>query len=196
MQTINHRVSTQHSGSRRSLHSHRRSVHERIQSHRVSKRNSRHSISQSGKIMVPTKVSDYDNYPTPKYVAKHETITTVSGMTEKSNGSRTFNKNKTYQEKMYNDKRMTYTSGMFNKTAHTFNRTLRDRNTFFSIFPNYRIAKDQKRSTMKYHFIYPRKSIDGRATHNIDRTHTRKMDPMKKYTEEMLKIASMKREVK
>ncbi|CAI2380387.1 unnamed protein product [Moneuplotes crassus] len=180
----------------RSFHASRKSVHERIQSHRASRKDSKHTVSCNGREQVPVRVSDYDSYPIHKISKKYETISTASGMTDKTNGSRTFNKNKTYQEKMYNQKRMTHNGGMFNKSQHSFNKTLRDRNTFFSIFPNYRIAKDNKRSTMKFHFHYPRKSMDGRATHMIDRTFTRKMDPMKKYTEEMLKIASMKRSIK
>ena len=65
-----------------------------------------------------------------------------------------------------------------------------------SVFPNYRIVRDHKFSTMRKHFKYPSKSVEGGVTHVIDRTHTRKMDFMKKYTEEMLKVASMKRNVK
>ena len=82
------------------------------------------------------------------------------------------------------------------KSLNTFNRTLRDRDTFLSIFPNYRIARDHKHSTMRKAFKYPRKSVEGRETHFIDRTYTKKTDFITKYTEEMLKIAAMKRQIK
>ncbi len=109
--TIDHGAASHMSGSRRSKHSYRKDVHERIQSHRASKRSSRHSQSQTGAVKVPTRVSDYDNFPPPKYVPKDQSISVYSGVTEKTNGSRTFNKNKTYQEKMYNEKMMTQNTG-------------------------------------------------------------------------------------
>lgn len=107
--------------------------------------------------------------------------------------------------RIYHDGKATYYSGRlhcttkpdFNRSSSkTFNRTLRDRDTFMTVFPNYRIARDPKFSTMKKHFKYPKRSIEGSPSHQIDRTYTRKMDFMKKYTEEMLKVANMKRNIK
>jgi hypothetical protein len=41
-------------------------------------------------------------------------------------------------------------------------------------------------------FVYP-KEMEGRATYEIDRTYTKKNDFIKIYTEEILKIANMRR---
>lgn len=127
---------------------------------------------------------------------------TVSRKSKESNGFRLTNPK---VGRVYNDGRATYFSGrvhitpkpdFYSTSSKIFNRTLRDKDTFLTIFPNYRIARDHKNSTMRKHFKYPSKSIEGSAPHRIDRTWTRKMDFMKKYTEEMLKVASMQREIK
>ena len=107
--------------------------------------------------------------------------------------------------RIYNDGRATYYSGRVHITtkpefratsSRIFNRNLRDRDTFLSVFPNYRITRDPKHSVMRKHFKYPSKSIEGGPPHVIDRTYTMKMDFIKKYTEEMLKVQSMKRKIK
>ena len=187
------------SGSKKSRHSH--SVHDRIQSHR-SKYSSR--LSQGSRKQIFERAnSGVDGVPYPKFrIKNYAPSTTISHKSKESNGfMRTFTK----EGKIYNDGKATYYSGRlfstqkpeFNQTSSkTFNRTLRDRDTFLSVFPNYRITRDPKHSTMHKQFKYPSKSIEGYETHVIDRTYTRKVDFMKKYTEEMLKVASMKRQIK
>ena len=73
------------------------------------------------------------------------------------------------------------------------NRGLRDRDTFVTMFPNYRIHGETYESAMKSSFYYRKNNTEGANAHEIDRTHTRKMDMLKKYTEEMLKIQSIQR---
>ena len=45
---------------------------------------------------------------------------------------------------------------------------------------------------MKRHYVYPKVNPDGQPTHVIDRTYNNKMDRIKTYTEEMLKISNMR----
>jgi hypothetical protein len=126
----------------------------------------------------------------------------VSSLSHKSQESNGFVHKNSKPERVYFDGRATYFSGRLTvpkpatvtmTSSRTFNRSLRDKDTFLSIFPNYRISHDPKHSVMQCHFRYPKKGVEGSPTHFIDRTYTRKMDFMKKYNEEMLKVASMKR---
>ena len=126
----------------------------------------------------------------------------VSKYSIESNG---FRNTMTKDNRIYNDGRVTYYSGRVHITnkpqfiqtsSKIFNRTLRDRDTFVNVFPNYRIARDHKFSTMRKHYKYPSCSTEGCPPHVIDRAYTHKMDFMKKYTEEMLKVQSMKRQIK
>ena len=210
-QTIEYSNENQNLNHSRSLDCSQRSVHSRIQSHRHSRKSGR--LSQKNRIMVPESVSQYGNFPAPKYILKHQSISTVSRRSQESNG---FFKTRAKEGKIYNDGRVTYYSGrtfirqnphsnitvkgkvntLDSKNSKIFNRTLKDKDTFLSIFPNYRIVRDHKHSTMRKAFKYPRKSVDGRETHFIDRTYTKKTDFITKYTEEMLKIAAMKRQIK
>ena len=41
--------------------------------------------------------------------------------------------------------------------------------------------------------MYPKKNDLGERMQDIDRSYTHKMDPIKEYTESMLKIANMRR---
>jgi hypothetical protein len=41
--------------------------------------------------------------------------------------------------------------------------------------------------------VYPEKGLDGKATHMVDRTFHNKIDFLKHYTEEILKISNMRR---
>ena len=76
------------------------------------------------------------------------------------------------------------------------NRSLRDRDTFLKIFPGYRISKETTSSVNTNSFFYPEVSTESIKMHEIDRTYTHKMDFIKRYTEEMLKVASMQRAAK
>ena len=62
-----------------------------------------------------------------------------------------------------------------------------------NVFPNYWTARDTKQTTMKKHYVYPKMNIDGEPAHVVDRTHYNKLDRIKVYTEEMLKIANMRK---
>ena len=72
------------------------------------------------------------------------------------------------------------------------------RDTFTSIFPNYTHGTGTVFNQPISHnfYSYPDKNIDGEPIHKIDRTHTHKMDFLKMYTEEILKIANMRRQIK
>jgi len=73
------------------------------------------------------------------------------------------------------------------------NRRLKMRDTFTKLFPTY--SHEPKTvyspSAAHTHFLYPERQYDGRPTFKIDRTYTHKMDEIKTYTEEMLKIVSI-----
>ena len=179
--------------------SERRSFHASAQSHKSKK--SKGSYYQN---QPRNEYEEFDNKFNMKY--KLPSISAgASSASRKSKESNGFRQTMTKPGRIYNDGTATYFSGRvhittkpeFNQTSSkTFNRTLRDRDTFLTIFPNYRIARDHKNSTMRKHFKYPSMSVEGNVPHFIDRTYTRKMDFMKKYTEEMLKVASMKRVIK
>jgi hypothetical protein len=69
------------------------------------------------------------------------------------------------------------------------------RDTFTKIFPGYEHGSPtcyQKPGMTHAMFVYP-KQMEGRPTHEIDRTYTKKNDFIKIYTEEILKIANMRR---
>lgn len=75
------------------------------------------------------------------------------------------------------------------------------RDTFTKIFPSYNHEPQTVYSPSQTHytFHYPDKWYDGTPTHKIDRKYTHKMDEIKTYTEEMLKvsaIADMRRQKK
>lgn len=166
--------------------SHHRSVHERIKT-------------QQSKRSQQSAQDNYVNYATLQ-IPKHRPKPSLFGASEpshiskESNGFMHLNEN---PARTYFDGRATYYSGrmhitknpgMNSTSSRTFNRTLRDKDTFLSVFPGYRLARDHKNSTMRKHFRYPSRSLEGNEPHVIDRTYTHKMDFMKKYTEEMLKV--------
>ena len=169
-------------------------IHKRIQSQQDPNRGVHHNgndyYTESGGLK--SKYSGYSQFG----------ASSVSKYSKESNG---FNKTMTKDGRIYNDGRVTYYSGRVHVTnkpqfgstsSKIFNRSLRDRDTFVNVFPNYRIARDHKYSTMRKHYKYPSCSIEGGPPHLIDRAFTHKMDFMKKYTEEMLKVQSMKRQIK
>ena len=79
-------------------------------------------------------------------------------------------------------------------TKTGFNRKLKMRDTFTKIFPGYEHGSPTcyKPGVTHSTFVYP-KQIDGKLPHDIDRTYTKKNDFIKIYTEEILKIANMRR---
>ena len=66
------------------------------------------------------------------------------------------------------------------------NRGLRDRDTFIKIFPGYRLAKDTRRSVMRKTFLEPAQRREGKAIYQEEKVFARKMDPIKKFTEEYI----------
>ena len=77
----------------------------------------------------------------------------------------------------------------------TFNRKLKMRDTFTKIFPSYTHGEPTCYQASNTHFMhyYPKKDDLGQRMQDIDRTNTHKKDFMKQYTEEMLKIQSIRR---
>ena len=73
------------------------------------------------------------------------------------------------------------------------NRRLKMRDTFTKLFPTYSHEPKTVFSPSAAHtqFVYPDRQYDGKPTYKIDRTYTHKMDEIKTYTEEMLKIVSI-----
>lgn len=71
------------------------------------------------------------------------------------------------------------------------------KDTFTSIFPGYTHGTGTVYTNGMTHsaFIYPNE-MEGKETHNVDRTHHIKLDFIKTYTEEILKIANMRRKTK
>jgi CRISPR/Cas system CMR-associated protein Cmr5 small subunit len=69
---------------------------------------------------------------------------------------------------------------------------MRDMDTFLNIFPTYRIFKDDYDASTRSIYTYSKKNDLGKPTDHIDRTFTKKKDFFKIYTEEILKIASMR----
>ena len=71
--------------------------------------------------------------------------------------------------------------------------------TFTNIFPSYvhgeqTVFKNKYvKTTMNRDYAYPETSFDGSPTHVVDRSYTNKLDQLKIYTEEMLKLSSMRR---
>ena len=80
-------------------------------------------------------------------------------------------------------------------TNYVMNRSMRERDTFLKIFPGYRIVPETTSSVNTTLFNYPKVSTEGIDMHKIDRTYTHKMDFMKRYTEEMIKVQSIQRTV-
>ncbi|CDW83102.1 UNKNOWN [Stylonychia lemnae] len=85
----------------------------------------------------------------------------------------------------------------FQQTASSsngFNRKLKMRDTFTKIFPSYThgLPTVFDKPVAHSQFVYP-DTIEGKPTHQIDRTYTKKNDFIKIYTEEILKIANMRR---
>lgn len=180
-----------------SRHSHHRSVHDRIHTQQTRRSGQLEKVQPAN---GPRGVVNYDqiNFANSKFPKLSEYgVSTVSDKSKESNG---FRQTMTKPDRIYFDGRATYYSGRthvtkkpeFDRTSsRTFNRTLRDRDTFLNVFPNYRIARDHKHSTMRKHFHYPSMAVEGTPTYMIDRTYTKKMDFMKKYTEEMLKVNTL-----
>ena len=177
-----------------SKHSHHRSVHNRI--HTQQTKRSGH-LEKVQPVIGPKGFINYDQMNMHSKLPKLSEygISTVSDKSKESNG---FRQTMTKPDRIYFDGRATYYSGRthvtkkpeFDRTSsRTFNRTLRDRDTFLNVFPNYRIVRDHKHSTMRKQFKYPSLAVEGTPTYMIDRTYTKKMDFMKKYTEEMLKVS-------
>ena len=75
-----------------------------------------------------------------------------------------------------------------------FNRKIKLRDTFTKIFPSYNHVPETCYQPSNTHAVhhYPDKWEDGKPIHRIDRTFTHKMDEIKTYTEEMLKVAEMR----
>ena len=71
-------------------------------------------------------------------------------------------------------------------SSSVMNRGLRDRDTFISLFPGYRVGKETRRTVMKDTFRQPAQRREGKAVYQEDTVHWRKMDPIKKFTEEYL----------
>ena len=84
-----------------------------------------------------------------------------------------------------------------NSTINSFNKKLKMRDTFTKIFPSYTHGQpstfNQMPPTAHLHFQYKENTEEGNPTHTIDRTYTKKNDFIKVYTEEILKIANMRR---
>ena len=104
--TIEHMNENQEINHTKSLGGSRKSVHSRIQSHRHSHKSSR--LSKKNRIMVPKSVSQYGNFPVPKYILRNQSISTVSRRSQESNG---FYKTQIKEGKIYNDGKVTYYSG-------------------------------------------------------------------------------------
>ena len=83
---------------------------------------------------------------------------------------------------------MTFNGTIPKKAA--FNRKIKMRDTFTKIFPSYSHVPSTCYSPTQTHttHMYPDRWYDGTPTHKIDRKYTHKMDEIKTYTEEMLKI--------
>ena len=79
--------------------------------------------------------------------------------------------------------------------SRTFNRRLKMRDTFTKIYPNYHHEPKtcyQLQGQSYSHKFHPQYDEDenGSVIVKINRNHTHKMDPMKDYNEEMLKLRS------
>jgi hypothetical protein len=131
-------------------------------------------------------------------------IDMLSEKSRKSDESNGFADHNPKAGRVYKDAGCTYYSGrlvsgsgwntsQFRATNTTMNRNLRAKDTFLNLFPQYRVFRDNKNSTMRKHFQYPSINVDGGKIQEIDRTYTHKKDRIKVYTEEMLKVQSMKR---
>jgi hypothetical protein len=73
------------------------------------------------------------------------------------------------------------------------------RDTFTKVFPSYVHGEGTvyKAPSMAHeHYAYPERSLEGKKMSEIDRTYTKKLDFLKKYTEEILKISNMRRSIK
>lgn len=82
--------------------------------------------------------------------------------------------------------------------SRTFNRKLKMRDTFTKIFPSYdHVPKTTYVIPSHAHkeYFYPDKNIEGKPMHEIDRTFTHKVDFMKHYNEEIIKVDSIKRKI-
>jgi hypothetical protein len=86
---------------------------------------------------------------------------------------------------------MTFNGTIPNRVG--FNRKLKLRDTFTKLFPTYNHAPQTVYSPSATHhqFNYHERQFDGSPTHRIDRKYTHKMDEIKTFTEEMLKIAAI-----
>jgi hypothetical protein len=80
-----------------------------------------------------------------------------------------------------------------NVKSPVMNRKLKDRDTYLTMFPVYRLSLDPKESTAKDHFYYHPVDTEGKRTHHIDRKYARKCDNVRKYHDEMIKVESMRR---
>ena len=76
------------------------------------------------------------------------------------------------------------------------NRRFKMGDTFMSLFPTYRLTRDFKRTTMKKAFQYPKINVDGMPIDYQEKLFNRRMDRIKDYTEEMMKVQSIKRDLK
>lgn len=72
------------------------------------------------------------------------------------------------------------------------------KDTFTSVFPTYNHGYGSVYKPPLSHqtYVYPETNESGKPTHSIDRTHTIKLDALKVYTEEMLKLSNMRRALK
>lgn len=129
----------------------------------------------------------------------------ISQNSRLSNESNGFYKTNEKQGRFYKDAQCTYYSGrLYNgddmaKTSYSgfsnacMNRTLKSKDTFLNMFPQYRVYRDNKLSTMKKHFYYPQYNVDGKKINEIDKSNNRRKDRLANYYEEMVKVQSMKR---
>ena len=127
----------------------------------------------------------------------------LSVKSHQSNESNGFNSTNQKPERFYKEGTATFYSGRLythrdmaltqysNGSNKTLNWNLWNRDTFMNLFPNYWTNKDVWLTTMKWHYVYPKVNPDGQPTHVIDRTYNNKMDRIKTYNEEMLKISNM-----
>jgi hypothetical protein len=72
------------------------------------------------------------------------------------------------------------------------------KDTFTSVFPLYTHGERSVGRPSHTHAVHSYKETndEGSPTHLIDRTYTYKLDALKMYTEEMLKLANMRRPTK
>ena len=95
-----------------------------------------------------------------------------------------------YSGRLYEGSKIGTSTQYTNFSNKTLNRRLRERDTFMSVFPSYRVQRDAKHSTSRKQYYLPDGilKVEPFVCHKM--WHL-KMDRIKEYTEAMLKIKDM-----